>query len=325
MTVARETAGAPLCPGEPVALRIVLHNATGGAVMIPDWEHFTEMVTVRVRLTNIPGLPGAPAEEPATPAGWQGGPFQQRDFWPLPPGDTVILRSVTPMAPGTMHVAVQVDSPSDIYRSLIDAKDYRIEKAWKGRLAATLTADVPAAESPAMKARYDLARLRLGDPLVPADQKGRILAHVAWEKHTLAARFLREQCDAPLPTSRITSPHPPQSRTALPAGPMRDAAIGYLLDLAKSGPGYEHTAFLLAALNDPNVGQLARENLLTWVAETLAARGRATVGDQAQYVWPDALLKDARDQIGRLTKDRNPYFAAKARETLLQLVAPARK
>ena len=300
VTVSRVGPDVPACPGEAVPLRLALVNRTGRPVMLPDWELFAEMIDVAVRIADFPGAGGEAA--PDRPASlWEGRPFQKRDFRALAPGETIIDRAATPVLPGKMRVTVTLSNPLDTYRSLTDGKTLRIENGWKGLAQAALTVDVTAAESPAMKVRYADYRERLADPLVPAEQKGRLLDAVAREGHYLAARFLR------------------QAAANLRPGPMRDAAIDGLLRLAKAGPGYEHIPCLLQALGDPNVAQPQREQLLAWAAESLIRKGRLSVADQADYTWPDALQRTAREAIESATKDRNPYFAARAREALKQV------
>lgn len=306
VSVARAAPEAALCPGEPVPLAITLENRTARPLMIPNWEFFAEMIEVRVRITGYPGASAADdAAAPEPPAAWKGRPFQHGDFRPLPPGKTVVARSVTPMLPGRAAVTVAVCGPSAEYRSLTDGRARIIDRGWTGRVEAGLAFDVPDAESAAMKDRYALCRERLVDPLVPTEQRGRLLAAVAAERHYLAARFLREQCDA------------------LPPGPMRDAAIGDLLALAKVGTGYEAIPLLLKAMGDASVAQRQRELLLAWAEESLARGGRQTIAEQAWYTWPEALRKDTLDQIERLTKDRNPYLAARAKEALRRLAKAA--
>lgn len=303
--VARAAPDAPVCPGEPVALRLTLENRTGKPLMIPDWEFFAEMIDIRVRITGYPGASGADEPEKPRPP-WEGRPFQARDFRELPPGETVVMRSVTPMLPGKACVTVTVYGPSAEYRALTDGRPQRVKNGWTGRAEAGLALEVPAAESAAMKDRYAECRERLRDPLVPAEQKGRLLVQVAGEKHYFAARFLREAHDA------------------LPAGPMRDAAIGGLLALAKLGTGHEAAPLLLKSMGDPNVAQPQRELILAWAEESLAQKGRLPVADQAWYTWPDEHLKAARAAIEQLTGDRNPYLAARAKEALRRLEKAAR-
>jgi len=297
VSVARERPDAPLCAGEPVALKITLHNSAPGPMMLPDWEHFP-LVDMKAKITDYPGARG---EGQDTPSEWRGGPFQKSDFRQLPPGATDISRTVTPLLPGKMHLTVTVLSDANSYQSLTDGKTVRVDSAWTGRVHAHLAIDVPATPSAAMKARYDEYRERLADPLVPGEQKGWLMVKVAGEKHYFAAKFLRETAEA------------------LKPGPMRDAAIGCLTDLAKFGTGYEAIPMLVQAMNDQNVAQQTRENLLAWAADALAAKGRVHINDQAWYVWPEALRKSARDAIAGMTKDRNPYLGARAKDALRRL------
>jgi len=304
VSAAREAPDAAAYVGEALALRIVLRNNTPAPLMVPNWDHFAGTVQAGVRITGYPGEHGE-AEEAAGP--WEGGPFQKSDFRALPPGETVVSRAVTPMLPGKALVTVGVHGPTDEWRSLADGKAYRLENGWTGHIYATLTADVLPTESPATKARCEEVRKRLADPLVPAEQKGRLLAIVGEEKHYFAARFLRETADA------------------LPSGPMKDAAIWQLVKLAKVGTAYESFPRLLEWMVQDKTDQDIRVAIMEWAAESLGARGRVRVADQAWYIWPEPLQKQAREDIERLTRDRNPYFAARARETLEHLDSPAPK
>ena len=297
VSVARERPDAAVCAGEPVALKITLHSSAPGPMALPDWEHFP-LVDVKARITDYPSARG---EGQDAPSEWKGGPFQKSDFRQLPQGATDVLRTVTPLMPGKMHLTITVASDANSYQSLTDGKTVRVASAWTGRVYAHLMIDVQAAPSAAMKARYDEYRERLADPLVPGEQKGWLMVKVAGEKHYFAARFLRETAEG------------------LKPGPMRDAAIGCLTDLAKFGTGCEAVPLLVQAMNDQNVAQPTRENLLAWAAEALAAKGRVHIDDQAWYVWPEALRKSARDAIVEMTKDRNPYLGSRAKDALRRL------
>jgi len=299
VSVARDQPDAAVYAGEPVALRITLHNAAPGPMMLPDWEHFP-VIGVGAKIADYPGARG---EGQDTPSEWKGGPFQKSDFRQLAPGETAVVRTLTPLLPGRMVVTVTVLNEGNSYQALTDGKTVRVDSAWTGRVYAHLAVDVPATISPVLKARYDECRERLADPLVPAEQKGRLLLKVAGEKHYFAARFLRETAEG------------------LKPGPMRDAAIGCLADLARFGTACESVPLLVQAMNDPNVAQLARENLLAWAADTLAAKGRVRIGDQAWYVWPEPLRKTALEAVEQMTKDRNPYLGARAKEALKRLSA----
>jgi len=323
ISVAREQPEAPVRAGEPLALHITLTNTTAGPLVVPDWDHFADEVSIRVSITGYPGAARgqepyavkapdplapsarAPSEEAATT--WERGPFQRGDFRELPPGKTVIARTLILMLPGKARIGVGFHGPSDTYRALTDGKPVRQANAWVGHVYAGIEADVPAEMSAEMKKRYDEVRERLTDPLMPADQRGRILAIVADEKHYFAARFMAEQS------------------LSLPAGPMRDAALWQLLKLAKAGTAYAWMDVLLGKMNDPNVEQQIREAILDWAADSLAKKGRLSILDQAAYEWPDNLLKQAREETKRMTEDRNPYLAAKAKELLKRVEDAAAK
>jgi len=305
ISVAREQPEAQVRIGEPLALRITLTNTTAKPLAVPDWDHFADEVSVRVSITEYPQQSGKQGE--AAAATWDGGPFQKSDFRELPPGKTVVARPVVPALPGKARIAAGFHGPSDTYRSLTDGKPVRLENAWVGHVYASMEFDVAAEMSAEMKKRFDGWRERLADPLVPAEQKGRLLAIAAEEKHYFAARFLGEMYGR------------------LPAGPMRDAALWQLLKLARAGTGYESIPLLLGAMTDGNVEQSIRVAILEWAADALARKGRFSILDQAVYEWPADLLKQAREQMKRATEDPNPYLAARAKELLKQAEEAAAK
>jgi len=301
VTVSREAPTEPLYVGEPVTLKIVLHNGGSSPVLVPDWDHFADMVAATVRVSGTPGLGGGPAAAagaPPAPAPWTGAVFQKSDFRPLPPGDTAILRTFVPMLCGKADITVGVRAPSDSYLSLADGKTVRMADAWTGEAAASLTLNISDAESPALKAHLADVRAQLADRLVPADEKGRLLADVAAEQSYPATRFLRTVYDE------------------LPAGPLRDMTLGQILRLARVGTAYESVPALLKAMNDPKTNQQVRVGILDWTAEALAAGGKMNLADQGEYIWSADLQKDARAAVEQARSDRNPYLAARARDAL---------
>jgi hypothetical protein len=297
VTVARETPSGTLYVGEPVTLKVVLHNPTSAPLMVPDWEHFSDMVAATVRVSGAPGL-ASPAGAPATPGVWDSPTFQKSDFRPLPPGDTVVLRTFTPLVFGKADITVAVRSPSDAYVSLADGKAGRVAEAWTGQAAAAVSLDISDAESPALAARLAEVRTQLADPLVRAEEKGRLLADVAAEQNYAAPRFLRDVYNQ------------------LPAGPLRDAALWQLVKLAQVGTAYESVPLLLTAMGDAHTDQQVRVGILDWTASALADGGRMNLADQAQYTWPADVQKDARAALEKLKTDRNPYLAARAKDAL---------
>jgi hypothetical protein len=304
ISVAREPPDGPVRVGEPLALRITLTNTTARPLTVPDWEHFADEVSVRVTVTGYPGQHGKQEEAAAT---WEGGVFQRSDFRDLPPGKTVIARPVVPMLPGKARITAGFHGPSDTYNSLTDGKAVKQPTAWVGHLYSSIEVDVAAEISPEMKKRFDEVRERLADPLVPAEQKGRMLAIVADEKNYFAARFIAEQC------------------LSLPPGPMRDAALWQLLKLAKPGAAYAWFDILLGKMTDTGVEQPTREAILEWAAAALIQKGRLSILDQACYEWPENLFRQAREQIKHMTEDLNPYLAAKAKELLKRTEEAAAK
>ena len=186
ISVACDQPKAPVRAGEPLAIRITLRSAAPKPLMVPNWDHFAEEMDVRVSIAGYPGEHGNEAAAAAAP--WQGVPFQRGDFRELPPGETAVVRTVTPRLPGKARIAVAFESPSDTYLALTDGKPVRLENAWTGRITAAIDVDVPPQMSAEMKKRYDETRERLADPLVPGEQRGRLLAIVADEKHYFAAK-----------------------------------------------------------------------------------------------------------------------------------------
>jgi hypothetical protein len=301
LAVALDPPAARVFPGEPLTVRITLHNATPGPLMVPDWDHFDPMIDVEVRISGYPEA-GASADAAAPPV-WTGVPFQKSDFRELPPGDTVITRTVTPLLPGKVHLAITVTGPSDTYAAPGTGRPVVLENAWIGHLAAALAVDAEASESPAATARYADVRARLADPAIAGDEKGRLLASIGDEKHYYAAQFLRSQCEALTP------------------GTLRDSCLFQLLGLAKFGTAYDAVPLLLVTMSRSQADQQLRTAILDWTTEMLLQKGHQSIADQATYEWPEVLQKEARDEIVRLKSDRNPYLAARARDALLKLDA----
>jgi len=64
VSVARDQPDAPVYAGEPVALRITLHNAAPGPMMLPDWEHFP-VIGLGAKITDYPGARGEGQDTPS--------------------------------------------------------------------------------------------------------------------------------------------------------------------------------------------------------------------------------------------------------------------
>jgi len=299
VAAALDSPTAPVHPGEPLAIRITLHNAISGPLMVPDWDHVPGLIDVRAEITGYPAS-SSPGGETVGPSS-DGAAPQKGDLRELPPGDTVVLRTLTPMLPGRVHVIVGVNVPPDGRAAATEVKPIRPENVWTGQLSASVVVDAAAEESPAIRSRYEDCRARLADPQAPAEQKVRLLAQVADEKHYWAADFIRDQCDA------------------LPQGPLRDAAFGQLLRLAKVGTAYESIPLLVDSMTSPRLDPQVRAAILDWTVESLIQKGRLTIAGQAAYQWPEVLQKEARDEIVRLRNDRNADLAALARDALLRL------
>jgi hypothetical protein len=284
--------------GEPVTVLVTMKNSTGKPLMILDWEHFESEVAVLAVVTGYPGEAGNTFKPENT---WTMTDAMKGDYRQLPPGETVVRRSVTPMLPGKLNLAVTLISPADTWRAGTDGKERTWENGWKGRATAGLAVPVAAEMSADMKKRYDDVRRQLEDPLIPAEQKGRLLGIMGSEKHYFAARFLREFAEKQ------------------PAGPLRDAAVWQLAKLAKADTAYEAIPLLLRWMTDSGTKQEIRVSILDWAGAMLAGGATTFIADQAVYTWPEALQKQAREAIQKMTEDSNPYLASRAKDALRKL------
>jgi hypothetical protein len=299
ISVALEKPDATACVGEPLALTVIIKNNTGKPLMIEDWER--DSLDADVTVGGYPGGENVEALEILMVHG--GGPSElmKNDFRELPPGETKVLRSVTPMIPGKAHVTVQLMCGRDAWVSGRDGKKQTWENGWKGLAIATLDVPVPAEPSPAMKKHYEDVQRQLDEETMAPDQKGRLLVKVGQEKHYFAARFLKTYAEKQ------------------PAGPLRDAAVWQLLQLAKTGTGYEAIPLLLGRMTDVNTNQDTRVAILDWAAAELASGATTHIAYQADYAWPEALKKQAREAIKKATEDPNPYLAQRAKDALRKL------
>ena len=290
--------------GKPLHLKVILHNTTDKPLLIQDWQKCPHVITLQMATKDYPGQSGGswgPIGFGRTLV-WRGG------LRSLPPGETVVERfitlagntvverSITPMIPGDVRIAVQVWCPAN---ALGETKE---EKAsWQGKTRGYTEVLVSSEMSSEMAARFEMWKKKLNDPEATEEEQLKILADAAAEKHYFAAHFIRDACGT------------------LPPGPVREAAIKHLVGLAKFGTAYESFPFLLEVMGDDKTPQETREDLLGWVGEILKDHGHKYLAGQAWHHYPEPLLKQAKDLVEQLAKDRNPYVAAKAREVLKAL------
>jgi hypothetical protein len=229
-----------------------------------------------------------------------GGPYLKTWFRALPPGETVVERSFTPMLPGTAHLRGGLECWTDTYGHW-GGESKRWPNGWVGYAYGYATVKV-ASDLPAeTRQRYDNHRRTLQDPATSPEDKLKTLAEVAGEKHYFAARFIRETYDVAEP------------------GRVKEAALRHLLDLAKFGTAYESFPLLVKVMEQENAPQDIRLTLLGWIGEVLARQGYQRLAEQAFHRYPEPLQEEARQTIQRLGQDRNPFVAARAREVLKAL------
>jgi hypothetical protein len=301
LSVALEKPDDPVYVGEPVNLIVTFHNNTGKPLMIEDWDRASFPLVIEVKTTDFPGDESGGNSAPMS--GFVGGlrNLMKNDFRELPPGETKITRSITPMIPGNAFVTVQLSCSCDTWVSGRNGKEQKWENGWKDLAFTTLHVAVSNDPSPAMKKHFEDVQRQLDDALIPANQKGQLLIQVGAEKHFFAAEFLRRYAEKQ------------------PAGVLRDAAVWQLLGLAKVGTAYQAVPMLMERMIDPSVNQDTRKAILDWAAETYRDGGHMDIADQANYYWPEAIWKQARAAIEKSTADSNPYFAARAKEVLRKL------
>ncbi|MGB2614458.1 MAG: hypothetical protein WBD63_01090 [Phycisphaerae bacterium] len=278
--------------GKPLHLKVILHNTTDKSLLIQDWEKCLHVINLRLDTKDYPGQSGGRWGPIGfgRPRLWRGG------LRSLPPGETVVERSITPMIPGDLRIAVQVWCPANV---LGETKE---EKAsWQGKAQDHMGVFISAEMSAEMKTRHEDCRAEIERPTVPVEKKLEILAAVAEEKHYFAARFIRETYDAAEP------------------GRVKEAALRHLVDLAMFGTAYESFPLLVKVMEQDDAPQDIRLTLLGWIGEILARQGYQGLAEQAIHLYPAPLQEEARQAIQRLAQDRNPFVAAKAQEVLKRL------
>jgi hypothetical protein len=305
MSVVLEHPETPAYVGEPLGLAVTLKNTSGKPLMILDWEHFGDELITGINYSSFPGAPDKLPNLGMASWAFNMTPVST-DYRELPPGETLIHRSLIPMLPGKALVGVRWHSPCNQWVSGTTGKIQTWDNGYTASAANFLPLmDISADPSPAMKKRFEDVQRKLEDPLVPAEQKGRMLAIMGDEQHYFAARFLREFAEKQ------------------PAGPMRDAAVWQLLRLAKVGTAYEAIPMLITRMADTVTVQDTRVAILDWATESLAGGATINIAGQAVYEWPEDLKKQARDAIQKMAADPNPYLASRAKDAVRKLEAAA--
>jgi hypothetical protein len=300
IAVAVDSKTGQLHVGEPTTVRVVIRNTTSRPVRLVDWEKNPRSLEVGLRITERPSPPDAPRDGPEAAAEGVRSTWAapSKDwFRELPPGDTVLARTVTPLVPGWAEVGVRLASTTALYRDA-GGEEVRVADVWLGRAASSVRLPV-ASEMPAdMKERCEVLRKRVTDTSVPSGARKRMLAEAAAAKHYFAARFLQEVYQA------------------LPPGPVRTAALEHLVDLAKLGTAYEAMPVLLGAMGSSLVPVETRVEILDWVANVLERRGLQPVADQGVHVYPEPLRDQARAAVRRLVFAGDPEVASRARRAV---------
>jgi len=295
----------PVHVGQEVTARITLRNTTSGPLMVLDWEKYAPrrqkyILPFQVTIEDYPGQ--GRGTRGMRGGGRISGPYPETWFRALPPGETVVERSFTPMLPGTAHLKGGLKCWTDKYGDWGE-EPKRWPNGWVGYAYGHATVKV-ASDLPAeARQRYDKYRRTLQDSEAPAEEKLKALAEVAGEKHYFAARFIRETYDAAEP------------------GRVKEAALRHLVDLAMFGTAYESFPLLVKVMEQDDTPQDVRLTLLGWIGEVLARKGYQGLAEQAIHLYPEPLQEEARQTIQRLAQDRNPFVVAKAQEVLKRLEA----
>jgi len=282
--------------GTPLRLKVILHNTTDKPLLIQDWDKGPHVLILSVCTKDYPGQSGGSwgpigfgRPRVAMP---RLGPILR----PLPSGETLVERSVTPMIPGRVRIAVQVWCPP---RKFWQEKG--VENVWNGRVYGETVVVVPTQMAPEMKERYAGLRKELEDAQVGAERKIKILAEMAADRHYFAAHFIRDAYET------------------LEPGRVKEAALEHLVDLAQFGTAYESFPLLVEVMADEKTPQETRKTLIGWMGDVLARGGRQNLAGQAFHQYPEPLQQEVRQAIKLLARDRNPLIAAKAREVLKRL------
>jgi len=294
--------------GQTVSVRVVVRNTTAGPLMVLDWEKLSPstrnlMVPLQVTAMDYPGQ-NKPRSIMGGGAGFFASTWSKDHYRALPPGETVIERSFAPMLPGRARIRASFRNSHNAFwesRTLREIKEVNWENGWVGSAfdtTAVSVADRLAAED---QERYAGYRRTLQDPSTFPEEKLKVLSEVVAERHYFAARFIRDAYEAFEP------------------GPVKEAALEHLVDLAQFGTAYESFPLLVEVMADEKTPQEIRKTLIGWMGDVLARGGRQNLAGQAFHQYPEPLQQEARQAIKLLARDRNPLIAAKAREVLKRL------
>jgi hypothetical protein len=279
----------------PVPVRIAIRNTTASPLLLVDWEKNAPSLAVAVTITASQPRPGRDLPDERLVNLWTA---PAKDwFRALPPGDTVLERTVTPLVPGWADVAATLTSSTSLYREP-GGEEKKVEGVWLGAAGASARVLVSGQMGDEMKRRYESHRRRLADAGVPLSERRRLLEEIAAEKHCFAARLLGEVWQSSAEE------------------PVRESALAHLLVLARLGTAYEAFPALVTALGSDRTPGPQRLGILEWLIEVLAAGGRVNIAGQAVHVVPEPLRTQGRDVIRRLVADQDAAVAARARRVV---------
>jgi hypothetical protein len=294
--------------GDTLKASIEIENSTKAPLKVLDWDKWHDVLWLAVEVTGYPGEAGIRVGHfRGMPWGRQLGSFRMKDYRELPPGKTVLPRDIVFMIPGKAVVDAGLLNDAHYVREEDQARGRLLEDAWQGEIVSKKAVTVSGEMAAAMKARYEAAKKKLQASETSADERRKILAEVAAEKHYFAARFLREACES------------------LPTGDTRDAAIGHLAELAKFGTAYESASYLAKVSRDESVSGKTRQIILEELGMLLEYKGSILLAGQADYQYPKPVLEEARAAVLSLSTGRDPYLAAQAREILKKLEEKEKK
>jgi hypothetical protein len=278
---------------------VVLQNARRTPVTIPNWEKFSGVISIHDCYFEYPGFKGEPRWVYESHMG-RANEQVQADFKTLEPGKQVAVPTqFVPMFPGklTLIVLVTASLPYEL-QTRTDSREMPRTLLRRGAAAkAILTVDKEIPEE--MQKRFSAFRKALNDSDRPTHEKEEILKEVACEKHYFAARFIRKAYEN------------------LPNGPVKEAALRHLVDLARFGTAFDSCTLLINIMGDEETRQDIRVEIMDWLGEILRKNGKYPLANlQVIHRYPPEIQEEARRALKRLADDRNPFVAAKAREVL---------
>jgi hypothetical protein len=328
-----EGADAPWQPPKN-ALRVQVRITTGegAAAGLPAVHHVGDTLTVDAFITNatkrpvlipkattkdviwstfVTGFPGA--QQPTVLYGparkLKGKPMvraRKENFDEIQPGQG---RKSTPwnyklVLPGKAEVVAVCENPHSKYLAgYTTAGDYTYEAvsgAWHGRAIGTAKVLVSAEMSAEMKRRFDDTRKIVNSADEPLKKKLATLESVAREKHYFAARFVWDVWKT------------------TPDDAIKAAALRHLCDLLKFGTAYEALHDVVRSLRDGQLDAQAKKRVLDILGGVVwrGYPGLPIAGGRGFYVLPDALLRDVRAALRKISVGKSPELAAKARSIL---------